>query len=256
MIRRLISLVLVCLLAVVVLVPARVSAQDQPSGDLNPIVQDIAGGGLTPGMTYKLFSGFDFEPNTSNLGYSYTASGRYATVLDSTAGFSLRLDLPQGAQVYEIMFLYRDNSTLSLNFFVSTYTPSTRRYSDPYSANTDGVQATNIMGYTFFNPSGAALFSIDNVNTEYRLRVRMSEASSNQIIYGARVGYKPATTGFISDLYKTYSAHSFNSPNSRLHFYKQRHRGIRDPAGRHQSGSAPRSTCPMEPGSYPFASSW
>src|SRR5262245_61580491 len=73
---------------------------------------------VTPGVTYRVYGGTEFRPRNSGTQYA-TDLGRTSWAGGPSDAFVVRLDLPQGAQITELLFLYVDNSPANLNFFLT-----------------------------------------------------------------------------------------------------------------------------------------
>ena len=142
---------------------------------------------VTPGLWYKYFTGFDF---VSRRPTEYQTVEVYVGGIRSSAGtsndFVTRLDLPQGARIKEIIFLYVDNATSNINFWLVRYDPLNNTFSDLASQATSGA-STAVRTQT---ATGSPITTIDNRNYTYQLQAWTYVANETHVIKGFRVGYE------------------------------------------------------------------
>jgi hypothetical protein len=143
---------------------------------------------VTPGTWYKYFTGFDFM---SRRPTQYQPVEVYVGGIRSSAGtfndFVTRLDLPQGARITEVIFLFVDNTTSNISYWLVRYDPLNNTFSDLVSSTTAGASAAVRTQTT----SGAPIITtIDNRNYTYQLQARTYVADETHVIKGFRVGYE------------------------------------------------------------------
>jgi hypothetical protein len=143
------------------------------------------------GSLYRTYSGTCFTPlGTSSAATAYAGGGGiYRTI--GSQDLDCLIELPSGARVTEVIFYFRDNSTATISFRFATYQPDVGAYSNIASTDSAGVEADALVTRML---SGSPLATIDNASYQYLLEVGLPEATSNHVIYGARVGYIIPTT--------------------------------------------------------------
>ncbi len=141
----------------------------------------------TPTFWYKYYNGSDFiSRSPTQYETVYAAPGGIYSSAGTLSQFITRVDLPQGARIREIIFIFVDNSTEDIGYWLVRYDPLNNAYSDLISNATSGA-ATSIRTQT---TTGAPITTIDNCNYAYQLNVRTYVANSTQTIKGFRVGFE------------------------------------------------------------------
>lgn len=150
----------------------------------------------TPGTHYKTYSGVEFQPRTSALTYSNAGSGALAVVATASASslFTLPMDLPQGATVNQVIWYITDNnSSASASMYTSRFVPSNDALVDVTSSFTSFAGASTAIQAIVATPGSAVV--VDNSAASLLLQVGLG-STSNMTLWGARVGYTPATRDF------------------------------------------------------------
>jgi hypothetical protein len=168
-------------------------------------------GAAGPITAYKTLTGLDFLPTTSNLKYMPNNGGIFPLSLVPSYGFQAPLHLPSGATVTEITFFYYDGSTTAnMTFSLLRYNPETDSFGQMASSTTTGTGSSR---QTINLPNMPV--SIDNSTYAYQLRVEFLEATSNLMLFGARITYTvPAQPP--GDDYLTFAGTDFQSSSSDL----------------------------------------
>lgn len=140
----------------------------------------------TPGTNYKIYMGSDFKPVASSYGYDHVNfTGIYAT--SSIGYFSATLDLPQQAKITEVEFYTVHNTSGSAQFILSLAVPSAGvQY--PYVYETLTATSSNVATVSLTG-SFSGIPKVDNTYYRVVLFWLPTGTGSNEVLYGARVGY-------------------------------------------------------------------
>ncbi len=148
---------------------------------------------------YLTLTGLDFHPTSSDLKYSSTNGGIYATDLVDGFGFYAAYHLPTGSSVTGIEFFFIDNSgEEDIALAAYRYTPSTNSSYAISSTTTTGASSS----MRSISLSSGLPFTISNSINAYRLRVEFNAAAETQKLYGARITYtlpeEPPSTDYVT----------------------------------------------------------
>ena len=148
---------------------------------------------------YLTLTGLDFHPTSSDLKYSSTNGGIYATDLVDGFGFYAAYHLPTGSSVTGIEFFFVDNSgEEDIALAAYRYTPSTNSSYAISSTTTTGASRS----MRSISLSSGLPFTISNSINAYRLRVEFNAAAETQKLYGARITYtlpeEPPSTDYVT----------------------------------------------------------
>lgn len=175
--------------------PVGSASNGEPDGATGEVVA-FAAPAATPGTRYKTFSGVEFQPRTSVLTYSNAGAGALGVVATANAGslFTLRVDLPQGATLTEVVWYIRDNNaSSSASMYTSRFLPSDDALTDVTASFTTTAGASTAIQAIVATP--ASVVVVDNSVATYLLQVSLG-STSNMTLFGARVGYTPAARDF------------------------------------------------------------
>lgn len=170
--------------------PPSSSSSASSQGEEAPMEASVAPAAalpVTPGTWYKYYNGTDFiSRSPTQYQTVYVVPGGIHASAGTSNDFITRLDLPQGARITEIVFLFIDNSTSDISYWLVRYDPLNDAYWDLISRSTAGASAS-VRTHT---TTGSPITTVDNRNYAYQLNVRTRVANSSQVIKGFRVGYQ------------------------------------------------------------------
>lgn len=142
---------------------------------------------VTPGLWYKYYTGSDFiSRSPTQCQPVYVIPGGICSSTATSCDFITRLDLPQGARITEIIFLFIDNSSSDMSYWLVRFDPLNDTFSDLISKATSGASSAVRTQTT----TGSPITTIDNRYYTYQLQVRTSVAGTAQTIKGFRVGFQ------------------------------------------------------------------
>lgn len=144
----------------------------------------------TPGTHYRSYSGTSFQPTASSMTYAPIGGAIYVTALPA-GGYSLshELLLPQGATITEVVFYIEDSNAADISVSLRSFAPDTNAFLILESGTSTGSSAAIQAIILPVNPPVV----VNNTATSYRLRVAPGVATSDHLLYGARVGYTVPT---------------------------------------------------------------
>jgi hypothetical protein len=145
---------------------------------------------------------------------TYAAIGGtlYATAIDTSYYFQMRLDLPQGAAINQVEWFVIDNHAESFNLRIYSHRPDTDSFNIVLSSDTSGSSP----GPEVQVITKAASITLDNKNQSYFIGFTPLAASSNLRIVGARLRYTPPAATELQALVKTFSGVHFYPSGSDL----------------------------------------
>jgi hypothetical protein len=171
------------------------ASNGEPDGSANAAVA-LAVPATTPGTHYKTFAGVEFQPRTSSLTYSNAGGGALAVVATASASslFTLPMDLPHGATVTQVIWYVTDNNPgASASMYTSRFVPANDTLADVTTSFTSTPGASPAIQAIVAAPASPLV--VDNAAATYLLQVSLG-STSNMTLWGARVGYTPATREF------------------------------------------------------------
>ena len=142
------------------------------------------------GLRYQKFGGHNFEPNSTLKGdqrtdRTYNDNGSIY-VTGSPGIFNTRLQLPDGAVIEEVQFNYFLGSTPSMLFQLFAF-DNAGGFQLPY-LQAEGVPGPGIQTISL----GGLPVRVNNAAWNYVLRWVPQAADPAHMLWGARVGYRPA----------------------------------------------------------------
>lgn len=141
---------------------------------------------VSPGTSYRTFSGTRFQPTASTLTYLALGGAVHATALPSGGfSFSLDFDLPAGATMTEVVFFVVDNDATNMELSLRSYNPETNAFITLESATSSGASPALQSIVIPVDPP----VQVSNTTTSYRLRAAPGVATSAHLLRGARIGY-------------------------------------------------------------------
>ena len=121
------------------------------------------------------FSGINFHPDTSSIGFSSSESLLFQISADSDMGFSAPLDLPQGAHITQATcYVFDNDSSASHTIHCSlvAYEPIIAGRSEIYSAYSSSPSASSsIRQMVMIDPTHNAPVTVENGYFQYRIGV-------------------------------------------------------------------------------------
>lgn len=155
----------------------------------------------TPGMTYQTYHSFLFQPIRPKTDWDYSFSTGTLHLLSTIQGgqFVLPVFLPQGVDVRELTYFFRDNqpsSDLSMGLCrVALGDDATGCLL--WKVNSTGVNETGVVDRTL---TGTPIVTIDNANFSYFLVAVLPATGTGFGLVTARIGY--ATSAFLPEVSK------------------------------------------------------
>ncbi len=152
-----------------------------------------AGGDLqvasTPGMAYQSFSGFVFYPYDGSLNHTLTFTTlTHVIVSPSTSGeLVMPLTLPDGVDVKELTFYFRDNNVVYDPMLGICVSPLINNGAECSLVNTSSYNTGGIVSATL---TGSPILTVDNANNSYFLVAYLAVADPYYGLVSARVGYQ------------------------------------------------------------------
>lgn len=161
-----------------------------PSAEMNAEVA-AALAAVTPGLTYKSFSGLQFRPYSSEVSHAYNFY--YGTAHIISPSFSgellVPLDLPHGVDIREISVWFRDISVPNdIYFGLCQITNGDTAQGCNYLQVSMGANG-NTGALTLRTLTGSPITTVDNVNKSYYLIAALYAADPQFGIVSVRVGY-------------------------------------------------------------------
>lgn len=142
------------------------------------------------GMVYQSFSSMMFAPDrdTTQFAYNFTYGTQHLTA-GSSSEFHMPLVLPQGAEVREITYWFRDNQPVNLTMGLCRvqHGEAAALCIIPASQpDTTGINTTSVVARTV---TGSPITTIDNVTYGYFLLVSVPWANPQLGLVSVRLGY-------------------------------------------------------------------
>lgn len=143
----------------------------------------------TPGMSYQSFSGILFYPYESSVNhYVSFGYGTHVIVSPSWSGeLVMPLALPDGVDVKELTFYFRDNNQSYDPQLAICIAPIT---TNAVVCNTQTPATDNSGSIISFTMTGSPILTIDNANNSYFLAFYMPVADPGFGLVSARIGFQ------------------------------------------------------------------
>lgn len=167
--------------------PAVSAAQSLDPPPPVPIAEAAPPSVATPGTTYISFSGLDFRPAASAITFDWSSANYCGIYSVSGSGlFTAKLSVPDQAKITEIQFYIKHNLSGTTIFYLIGTSATLGSGGSIASA----ILATPINAtIQTVNLSGSLPWVVDNATTGFYLGWFPANAGTNEILYGARVGY-------------------------------------------------------------------
>lgn len=152
---------------------------------LNSVIQAAT----TAGMTYQSFSGILFYPYESSV-HHYFSYGTQAAVIVSpswSGELVMPLTLPDGVDVKELTFYFRDNNLDNDPMMGLCAAPISTNATSCSLVDTTSYDTGEIVSATM---SGTTITTIDNANYSYFLVAYLAVADPSYGLVSARIGYQ------------------------------------------------------------------
>ena len=140
---------------------------------------------------YKVFTGFDFKPSTSDLEFVVLIGYLSTTTLKAGYGYWAQVDLPNGAIISEVTYYVVDNGdTNDMKLGLYSVRLSPLQFDSYIDSSSIGLPSSpNDQIKTF-----AVNVTVDNNLRRYYLRVESTLATTAHKVAGARIAYSVPTT--------------------------------------------------------------
>jgi len=163
------------------------------------------------GYQYVTMAGANFRSSSSNMTHKSDDGGTlFATALDSSHYFYMRLDLPTGSVISEVKWFVIDNHASHFDTYIISHSPATDNAIIEVSSSST-VNSPDVQVLTRTDS-----ITIDNNNLSYLVSFSPGAASSDLRIVGARVRYTLPTSPDLQSPAKTFSGVYFSPTCSDL----------------------------------------
>lgn len=163
-----------------------INCQGAQDNSLTDAVLQVA---ATPGMTYQSFSGILFYPYESSVNYYFSYGTQTAAIVSPSWSGELvmPLTLPEGVDVKELTFYFRDNNNENDPLMGLCVAPISTNATSCTLLDTSSYDTGNIVYATM---NGTTIATIDNANNSYFLVAYLAVADPYYGLVSARIGYQ------------------------------------------------------------------